>query len=84
MRPLEKGDYSRGFLDVLRDLTEVGDISQTDFEAHYDIMARNKDTYYTLVIEDAEGKVVGTGQLVVEMKLYVQIGIQQHSPSMQC
>jgi glucosamine-phosphate N-acetyltransferase len=74
IRPLQRGDYAAGFLDVLRVLTIVGEISQADFEARFDDMkqtSRGPVGSHVLVILDGEGKVVGTGALLVERKLYV-------------
>jgi glucosamine-phosphate N-acetyltransferase len=70
-RPLQKSDYSRGFLDVLRVLTTVGDITEEQFNERYDWM-NNKGggSYYLLIIDDGE-KIVGTGALIVEKKLCV-------------
>lgn len=74
IRPLQRGDYAAGFLDVLRVLTTVGEISQADFEARFDDMKQTGSGpvgSHVLVILDGEGKVVGTGALLVERKLYV-------------
>ncbi len=70
IRALRKSDYSTGFLDCLRVLTTVGDISEAHFEERYSWLARQDGGYYILVIEDTSvGKVVGTGALIVERKL---------------
>ena len=74
IRPLQRGDYAAGFLDVLRVLTTVGEISQADFEARFDDMKQTGSGpvgSHVLVILNGEGKVVGTGALLVERKLYV-------------
>jgi glucosamine-phosphate N-acetyltransferase len=74
IRPLQRGDYAAGFLDVLRVLTTVGDVPQADFEARFDEMKQTGNGAvgtHVLVILDGEGKVVGTGALLVERKLYV-------------
>lgn len=68
LRPLQKDDYARGYLDCLRVLTWVGDLSEREWAARYDDMARAEGTYYLLALE-YEGRVVGTGSLVVERKL---------------
>lgn len=70
IRPLERGDYSKGFFDCLEVLTWIGDIKEADFLERYDEMVEAKGTYYFVVIEH-EGRIVGTGALVVEKKLYV-------------
>ena len=50
-------------------LTTVGEISEEAWNAEYDERGKVVDTYYTLVVCDGEGKVVGTGTLVKERKL---------------
>lgn len=68
VRPLRRGDFARGYLDCLRVLTWVGDLSADEWGRRYDEMAAARGTYYLLAIEH-EGRVVGTGSLVVERKL---------------
>lgn len=72
-RALRRSDYNSGFLDCLRVLTTVGDISEEDFQKQYDSMDE-QEGYYIMVIEDTarkESAVVATGALMVERKLYV-------------
>jgi glucosamine-phosphate N-acetyltransferase len=70
IRALRKSDYGIGFLDVLRVLTTVGDIKEEEWNERYDWMnGQGKGGYYLLVIED-QGRIVGTGALLVERKLY--------------
>lgn len=68
IRPVRKSDYSQ-FLDVLRVLTTVGDISKADWAERYDWMAARKDEYFIICITDDKGKVVGVGSLIIEKKL---------------
>ncbi|KAI1077580.1 acyl-CoA N-acyltransferase [Whalleya microplaca] len=67
IRPLERGDYAKGFFDCLRVLTWVGDVDEAQFTERYDEMVEAKNTYYFVVIEH-EGRIAGTGALVVEKK----------------
>lgn len=69
MRPLQRTDYGAGFLNVLKVLTTVGDISEEKWMERYDWMAKRGDEYFVLVICDGEEKVVGTGSVIVERKL---------------
>ncbi len=71
IRPLQRGDFDLGFLDVLRVLTHVGDVSKEEFEKRWDEMKAGAGGYHVLVILDGEEKIVGTGALIVERKLYV-------------
>lgn len=68
IRPLRRDDFERGYLDCLRVLTWVGDLSAEEWSRRYDEMAAARGTYYLLAVEH-EGRVVGTGSLVVERKL---------------
>lgn len=69
IRPLERGDYAKGFLDCLRVLSDVGDVSQDRFEERFDWMkTHGQGVHYHVVIEHAD-RVVGTGALIVERKL---------------
>lgn len=72
MRALRPSDYNNGFLDCLRVLTTVGDITEEEFNDQYTWMSEQNGTYFILVVEDTNNganKVVGTGALIVERKL---------------
>lgn len=77
IRPLRRSDYHQGFLDVLRVLTTVGDISEQKWNERYEWMSKRNDEYFLLCILDGsgkgvgEGRIVGTGAVVVERKLCV-------------
>ncbi|RKF54406.1 Glucosamine 6-phosphate N-acetyltransferase [Golovinomyces cichoracearum] len=78
IRPLRKSDYAIGFLNCLRVLTTVGDISESEWNERYDWMStQGKGGYYLLVIED-RGRIVGTGALIVERKFIHQLGLVGH------
>jgi glucosamine-phosphate N-acetyltransferase len=68
-RPLERSDFKAGHLDVLGDLAYIGDITEEQWTERYDWMSTCNGSYFVLVIEHA-GKLVGTGTLIVEKKLY--------------
>ncbi|MCJ1453081.1 Glucosamine-phosphate N-acetyltransferase-like protein [Mycoblastus sanguinarius] len=78
MRPLKRTDYKSGILDVLRVLTTVGDISEEEWTERYDWMAKRGDEYYILVVCDGEGKIVGTGCVMVERKFIHNLGLVGH------
>ncbi|KNG50277.1 glucosamine 6-phosphate n-acetyltransferase [Stemphylium lycopersici] len=77
-RPLERKDYGNGFLDVLRVLTTVGDITEEQWNERYDWMASRNDEYYLLCITDSSNAIVGTGALIVERKFIHQLGLVGH------
>lgn len=71
LRALRKSDFNSGFLDCLRVLTTVGDITEADFAKQYDDMLA-AGSYYIIIIEDTsrgDKPVVGTGALITERKL---------------
>lgn len=71
IRPLQKDDYGRGFLQCLGDLTWTGEQTAGEFGARYDELDTNgRGPYYYVVIEH-EGRIVATGAVVVEKKLCV-------------
>jgi len=69
IRPLERTDYGLGFLDILRVLTAVGDITEEAWTERYDWMAARSSEYFVVCVENDAGKIVGVGSLVVERKL---------------
>jgi len=78
IRALRKSDYSIGFLDVLRVLTTVGDITEEEWNGRYDWMTtQGKGGYYLLVVED-QGRIVATGALLVERKFIHHLGLVGH------
>ena len=71
IRPLEREDYHKGFFECIQVLTSTGDVSEEKFGERYDWMKnQGKGILYFLVIEH-EGRIVGSGTLMVERKLYV-------------
>jgi glucosamine-phosphate N-acetyltransferase len=78
IRPLRRSDYSRGYLDVLRVLTTVGDISEEAWNKRYDWITSRNDEYYMLVVCDGADRVVGTGSLIVERKFIHELGMVGH------
>ena len=72
-RPLQRGDFKLGHLDVLRGLTHVGEITEAEWTDRFDALKASNGTYYVVVLVQKEGdvekRVVGTGTLVVEKKL---------------
>ena len=78
-RPLERTDFSKGYLSLLSQLTRVGDYDQEKFDAQFDRMRKMPGGHYILVVEDPSttipgtpngfrGRVVASATLVVECK----------------
>lgn len=69
VRPLLASDYGRGFLDLLKELTEVGDISQKQFEDQFTLMRNSQDMYYcTVIVDQNKNQIVGAATLLMERK----------------
>jgi len=78
IRSLEKSDYSKGYLDCLRVLTWVGDLTEEQFEERYDEMnSQGRGTYYLLVVEYGN-RIIATGSLIVEKKFIHNRGLVGH------
>lgn len=77
-RPLQRADYRAGFLDVLRVLTTVGDVSEQRWNERYEWMRARADEYYLLCVLDGQARIVGTGALVVERKFIHNLGLVGH------
>ncbi len=68
-RPLCRSDYDNGFLQLLSQLTKVGDYSKETFEAQFDSMQALPGIYYVVVIEDTSTTtLVASATLLVEHK----------------
>jgi len=52
LRPLSREDYDRGFLQLLSELTSVGNISRDQWDDRFDQMKNAQGTYFVAVIED--------------------------------
>lgn len=60
LRPLSKTDFEKGYLDVLAQLTTVGEISKALFEERFEWMKRRNEEYFVVVLEDLkDGKIAG-------------------------
>ncbi|TVY46748.1 Glucosamine 6-phosphate N-acetyltransferase, partial [Lachnellula occidentalis] len=78
LRSLQRSDYARGFLDCLRVLTTVGDVTEAQWDERYTWMeTQGKGGYYPLVVDDGT-RIVGTGSLIVERKFIHNLGIAGH------
>jgi glucosamine-phosphate N-acetyltransferase len=82
IRPLQQSDYAEGFLDVLRVLTTVGEITEDAWSERFRWIEKRADEYFLIVVTDesrASGKkIVGTGALVVERKFIHGLGLVGH------
>ena len=70
LRLLEKTDFNKGFLQVLSQLTKVGDISQTQFNARFEELSSNPA--YSVFVGEKDGKIVCAATLLIEQKFIHQ------------
>ncbi|ETN44562.1 uncharacterized protein HMPREF1541_10232 [Cyphellophora europaea CBS 101466] len=78
VRPLQRDDFSRGYFDCLATLTWIGEPTQQDFEKQYDWMVAKGEGWFYNVVIDFEGRIVGTGVVIVERKFIHNFGTIGH------
>jgi glucosamine-phosphate N-acetyltransferase len=68
VRPLQLSDYDKGYLQILSQLTAVGNIGRSEFESQFRRMQK-AGGYYITVIEDTRNKtIIGSSTLITEYK----------------
>ncbi|XP_001996128.2 probable glucosamine 6-phosphate N-acetyltransferase isoform X1 [Drosophila grimshawi] len=68
VRPLKDTDYDRGFLQLLSQLTEVGNVSRTQFLTRFSQMKASGDYFVTVIEDTRKGEIIGAASLIVERK----------------
>ena len=64
IRKLERGDYEKGFLETLSNLSTIGDVSREKF---LDILEKmEKRGEYFVFVAELDGQVVGTATLMLQ------------------
>ena len=78
-RSLERGDYDKGYLQLLTQLTEVGDISRELFNKTFDKINNKSSSINIFVIEDiSKEKIIGCATLYIEQKFIHQCSSVGH------
>ncbi|XP_062515608.1 glucosamine 6-phosphate N-acetyltransferase-like isoform X1 [Corticium candelabrum] len=68
MRPLQIHDYDKGYLDLLSQLTVVGEITRSRFQDQFGAMKKAAN-HFVVVIEDVTvGKIISSATLLIEHK----------------
>lgn len=79
-RPLRLHDHKNGYLELLSQLTVVGDVSKESFELRfYEMLKVNQvhEHYLVVVIEDiTSSKIVGASTLFLELKFIRQCALR--------
>ncbi|XP_017967414.1 probable glucosamine 6-phosphate N-acetyltransferase isoform X2 [Drosophila navojoa] len=68
VRPLKDTDYDRGFLQLLSQLTNVGNITRTQFLTRFSQMKASGDYYVTVIEDTRKGEIIGAASLIIERK----------------
>lgn len=77
MRPLSSGDYEKGYIELLSQLTKVGDITEEMYLRRFNGMKECPNTYYIIVIENVETKkLVAAASLILEQKFIHEIAMR--------
>ncbi|KAJ1499368.1 Glucosamine-phosphate N-acetyltransferase-like protein [Coelomomyces lativittatus] len=74
LRPLALQDISKGYLNVLQQLTTVGSVDQTNFENRFRKLESSGNAYFPIVIEKNQGNIVAAGTLLIEYKFIHECG----------
>lgn len=72
MRPLTRGDYNRGFLEVLRVSGKVGYVSSKRWDERCEWLrkrAEDRDEYILVILDNKRNRVVGVGRWIAEKGL---------------
>nr|CDS33558.1 expressed protein [Hymenolepis microstoma] len=76
---LDPRNFLNCYLRLLKQLTEVGNVSESAFEKRFREFASRPSTYFIIVLEDVTSrKVVGCATLVVELKLIHECSKRGH------
>ena len=78
MRQLVESDFKAGFLDLLSQLTVVGDITEDSFTDRLREMEMRKREHVVVVEDTSRGQLVACGTLVVEHKFIHSNGAVGH------
>ena len=71
-RRLEKCDYDKNYLELLKQLTTVGNISREKYETAFDKMEAE------VWVVEFEGKIIASVSLLLEQKMIHECGIVGH------
>lgn len=76
VRKLEAGDVGKGFLQLLNQLTTLGDVSEEQFLERLTEIEENSD--HQVVVAEDNGRVVGAATLLIERKFIHDCGKVAH------
>lgn len=68
VRALRTGDYDRGYLELLSQLTEVGKVTREQWLNRFYQMKACGDYFVTVIVDKRYNKIIGSATLVLERK----------------
>lgn len=78
MRPMCRGDYGRGYMDVLRVVGRTGWVGEEVWEERCEWLRTMSSTYFILVVVNPEDRIVASGTLMMERKFVHNLGTVGH------
>ena len=78
VRELEVADYNKGYLNLLKNLTDVGTISEEYFNKQFEYLKNRQDSFVRVIEDKMANKVVATGTIYIEYKFIHQVGKVGH------
>lgn len=72
IRKLKKTDYSKGYCELLAQLTDVGNISKEKFEKTFNFL--NSDIF----VMEYNSKIIATGSIIIEQKFIHSCALYAH------
>ncbi|XP_018571247.1 probable glucosamine 6-phosphate N-acetyltransferase isoform X2 [Anoplophora glabripennis] len=76
VRPLALSDYSKGYVQILSQLTSVGNVSTADFEGQFRNMQKAGGYYVTVIEDTRNNKIIGASSLITEFKMIHNCGLR--------
>ncbi|KAE9968059.1 hypothetical protein EG327_011200 [Venturia inaequalis] len=78
LRPMCRGDYGRGYMDVLRVVGRTGWVGEDVWEERCEWLRTMSSTYFILVVVNSEDRIVASGTLMMERKFVHNLGTVGH------
>ncbi len=77
-RPVDAGDFDRGFVPLLAQLTTVGDLSREAWLARLQMLRAHAGAYLVAFVDEDKDALVALGTLLIEQKLIHSAGLAGH------
>lgn len=77
-RVLEVDDYKRGFLDLLGQLTTIGNISEINFMRRVEDISNDPNHIILVKVDKNRDKIIASGTIFIEKKFIHELGYVGH------